>query len=87
MLAFVRNRATNILPLILGLFFKISGTSSRVVLMLSNAGVCVSGLTVEWLKVRITEDAVQLAVQLMTSGRVFFIIFDNINIFLRKFQQ
>jgi hypothetical protein len=55
--------------------------------MLSNAGVCVSGLTVEWLKVRITEDAVQLAVQLMTSGRVFFIIFDNINIFLRKFQQ
>ncbi|KAJ7852217.1 hypothetical protein B0H14DRAFT_2581055 [Mycena olivaceomarginata] len=87
MLAFVRNRATNILPLILGLFFKISGTSSRVVLMLSNAGVCVSGLTVERLKVRITEDAVQLAVQLMTSGRVFFIIFDNINIFLRKFQQ
>ncbi|KAJ7800306.1 hypothetical protein B0H14DRAFT_3785954 [Mycena olivaceomarginata] len=70
MLAFVRNRATNILPLILGLFFKISGTSSRVVLMLSNAG-----------------DAIQLAVQLITSGQVFFTIFDNINIFLRKSQQ
>ncbi|KAF8184133.1 hypothetical protein K438DRAFT_1974716 [Mycena galopus ATCC 62051] len=87
MLAFVRNRATNILPLILGLFFKISGTSSRVVLMLSNAGVCVSSRTVERLKVRITEDAIQLAVQLITSGRVFFTIFDNINIFLRKSQQ
>ncbi|KAJ7799156.1 hypothetical protein B0H14DRAFT_3788541 [Mycena olivaceomarginata] len=87
MLAFVRNRATNILPLILGLFFKISGTSSRVVLMLSNAGVCVSSRTVERLKARITEDAIQLAVQLITSGRVFFTIFDNINIFLRKSQQ
>ncbi|KAJ7805523.1 hypothetical protein B0H14DRAFT_3153397 [Mycena olivaceomarginata] len=87
MLAFVRNRATNIPPLILGLFFKISGTSSRVVLMLSNAGVCVSGRTIERRKIRITEDAIQLAVSLITSGQVFFIIFDNINIFLRKAQQ
>ncbi|KAK6969215.1 hypothetical protein R3P38DRAFT_3337140 [Favolaschia claudopus] len=87
MLAFVRNRATNLLPLILGLFFKISGTSSRVVLMLSNAGICVSSRTVERLKVRITEDAIQLAVQLMTSGQIYFTIFDNINIFLRKAQQ
>ncbi|KAK7036387.1 hypothetical protein R3P38DRAFT_2517628 [Favolaschia claudopus] len=87
MLAFVRNRATNLLPLILGLFFKISGTSSRVVLMLSNAGICVSSRTVERLKVRITEDAIELAVQLMTSGQIYFTIFDNINIFLRKAQQ
>ncbi|KAJ6558912.1 hypothetical protein B0H10DRAFT_2446077 [Mycena sp. CBHHK59/15] len=87
MLAFVRNRATNVLPLLLGLFFKISGTSSRVILMLSNAGVCVSGETIERLKVRISEDAVRLAVELITSGQVFFTIFDNINIFLRKSQQ
>ncbi|KAJ7704166.1 hypothetical protein B0H16DRAFT_719592 [Mycena metata] len=87
MLAFARNRATNVLPLILGLFFKISGTSSRVVAMLSNAGVCVSSRTVERLKVRITEDAIRLAVELITSGQVFFTIFDNINIFLRKSQQ
>jgi hypothetical protein len=87
MLAFVRNRATNVLPLLLGLFFKISGTSSRVLLMLSNAGVCVSGQTIERLKFRISEDAVSLAVELMTSRRVFFTIFDNINIFLRKSQQ
>ncbi|KAJ6533784.1 hypothetical protein DFH09DRAFT_1369988 [Mycena vulgaris] len=87
MLAFVRNRATNILPLILGLFFKISGTSSRVVQMLSNAGLCVSSQTVERLKVRITEDAIRLAVELITNGQVFFTILDNINIFLRKSQQ
>ncbi|KAF8139129.1 hypothetical protein K438DRAFT_1786028 [Mycena galopus ATCC 62051] len=87
MLAFVRNRATNLLPLILGLFFKFSGTSSRVVQMLSNAGVCVSSHTVERLKVIISEDDINLAVELITSGRVFFTIFDNINIFLRKSQQ
>ena len=87
MLAFVRNRATNALPLLLGLFFKISGTSSRVIKMLGNAGVCVSGRTVERLKVRISEDAIHLAVELIKSGHLFFTIFDNINIFLRKLQQ
>ncbi|KAJ7717409.1 hypothetical protein B0H14DRAFT_3631243 [Mycena olivaceomarginata] len=60
---------------------------SRVVTMLSNAGVCVSSHTVERLKVRITDDAIRLAVELITSGQVFFTIFDNINIFLRKSQQ
>ncbi|KAF8191101.1 hypothetical protein K438DRAFT_1763014 [Mycena galopus ATCC 62051] len=87
MLVFIRNRATNVLPLILGLFFKISGTSASVIQMLSNAGVCVSGDTIERLKERVSEDAISLAVELITSGRVFFTIFDNINIFLRKSQQ
>ncbi|KAJ7833949.1 hypothetical protein B0H14DRAFT_2591159 [Mycena olivaceomarginata] len=87
MRAFIRNRATNVLPLILGLFFKISGTSSRVVQMLSNAGVCVSSHTVERLKVIISDDAIRLAITLITGGGVFFTIFDNINIFLRKSQQ
>jgi len=44
MLAFVRNCATNVLALVLGLFFKI------VINMLSNAGVCVSFDTIERLK-------------------------------------
>ncbi|KII94572.1 hypothetical protein PLICRDRAFT_97172, partial [Plicaturopsis crispa FD-325 SS-3] len=88
MLAFVRNRATNALPLLLGLFFKISGTSARVLTMLSNAGVYgVSSNTVERLKKRISEDAIAFAVDLMKSGQLFFVIFDNINIFVRKFQQ
>ncbi|KAG6807917.1 hypothetical protein H0H92_006001, partial [Tricholoma furcatifolium] len=87
MLAFVRNRATNVMPLLLGLFFKISGTSSRVMMMLSNAGICVSGRTVERLKSVISHDAIQHAIDLIKSGKMFFTIFDNINIFLRKFQQ
>ncbi|KAJ7832328.1 hypothetical protein B0H14DRAFT_2592130 [Mycena olivaceomarginata] len=68
------------------LFFKISGTSSRVMTMLSNAGVCVSSHMVEDLKVRIMDDAIRLAVELITSDQVFFTIFDNSNIFLRKSQ-
>ncbi|KAJ7804907.1 hypothetical protein B0H14DRAFT_2527121 [Mycena olivaceomarginata] len=55
--------------------------------MLSNAGVSVSIRTIERLKVIISDDAIRLAVELMTSGQVFFTIFDNINIFQRKSQQ
>ncbi|KII84368.1 hypothetical protein PLICRDRAFT_59103, partial [Plicaturopsis crispa FD-325 SS-3] len=87
MLAFVRNRSTNALPLLLGLFFKISGTSTRVLSMLSNIGVCVSSNTVERLKKRISEDAIAFAVDLIKSGQLFCVVFDNINIFQRKFQQ
>jgi len=87
LLAFVRNRATNVLPLILRLFFKVNGTGSRAMAMLSNVGICISGRTVEWLKKRISEDAVAHAINLMTSGHLFCTTFDNINIYLRKFQQ
>jgi len=87
MLTFVCNRATNILPLLLSLFFKILGTSSCIIKMLSNVGVCVSGRTVERLKVQISEDAIHLAVELMKNRWLFFTIFDNINIFLPKSQQ
>ena len=87
LLAFTRNRATNVLPLILGLFFKVSGTSSRVMTMLSNVGMCVSGRTVERLKKQISDDAVAHAAELMKSGHLFCTTFDNINIYLRKFQQ
>ena len=87
LLAFVRNRATNVLPLILGLFFKVNGTGSWVMAMLSNVGICISGRTVERLKKRISEDAVAHAINLMTSGHLFCTTFNNINIYLHKFQQ
>jgi len=50
-------------------------------------GLCVSGKTVERLKERISKDAVSLAVELISSGRLFCTVFDNINLYLRKFQQ
>jgi hypothetical protein len=55
--------------------------------MLSNVGLCISGQTVERLKKRISDDAVAYAVELMTSGHLFCTTFDNINIYLQKFQQ
>ncbi|KAJ6630735.1 hypothetical protein B0H10DRAFT_1938899 [Mycena sp. CBHHK59/15] len=87
MLAFVRNCATNLLPLLLCLFFKISSTSTRVIRMLSNVGVCISSRTAEQLKECISEDAIRLGVALACSRKMFMTIFNNINIFLRKSQQ
>jgi len=87
MLIFVRNWATNILALVLGLFLKIGGTSVRVINMLSNAGICVSFKTIECLKVVISNNAVQHAVSLLAGGDPCFVIYDNINLYLRKSQQ
>ncbi|KAJ7862792.1 hypothetical protein B0H14DRAFT_3444509 [Mycena olivaceomarginata] len=86
-MAFTRNTGTNVFPMILGLFLEIGGTSSRILNTLSNAGACVSITTIERLKKILSEDAVAHAVNLMQGSRLFYIIFDNINIFLRKSQQ
>ncbi|KAJ6470459.1 hypothetical protein C8R45DRAFT_1218299 [Mycena sanguinolenta] len=74
-------------PMILGLFLEIGGTSSRILNTLSNAGACVSITTIERLKKILSEDAVAHAVKLVQGPKPFYIIFDNINIFLRKSQQ
>ncbi len=55
--------------------------------MLSNVGVCVSENTVEQVKKRLSKDGINLVVQLITSGKLYAVIFDNINIYPRKFQQ
>ncbi|KAE9397161.1 hypothetical protein BT96DRAFT_996000 [Gymnopus androsaceus JB14] len=87
MLAFAKNQRTNALPLILGLFFDINGTSARVLMMLSNIGLCILWQTVERLKERISEDAIALAIDLASSGQLLGIIFDNINLYRAKFFQ
>ncbi|KAJ7709249.1 hypothetical protein B0H14DRAFT_3172483 [Mycena olivaceomarginata] len=65
----------------------IGGTGSRIITTLSSAGACVSITTLERLKVVLSQDAVAYAVSLIQSRTRFYIIFDNINIFLRKSQQ
>ncbi|KAE9410027.1 hypothetical protein BT96DRAFT_984351 [Gymnopus androsaceus JB14] len=77
----------NAMPLMLGLFFKINGVSTRVLTMLSNIGLSVSGHTVERVKERLSEDAIQLAIQLVMSGNIFGVNFDNINVYNAKDQQ
>ncbi|KAF6764945.1 hypothetical protein DFP72DRAFT_1058761 [Ephemerocybe angulata] len=86
-MTFARNRATNLLPTICGVFFKIEGTSSRVVRMLSNIGLSVSSKMVERIKENISDDAIRRARTLMKSGRPFVTVFDNLNFYLRKHQQ
>ncbi|KAJ6539803.1 hypothetical protein DFH09DRAFT_1090121 [Mycena vulgaris] len=73
--------------MILGLFLEIGGTGSRILSTLRNAGACVSIKTIERLKKVLSEDAVAHAMNLMQGPGIFYIIFDNINIFLRKPQQ
>jgi hypothetical protein len=87
MMAFTRNSGTNLFPMIMGLFLEISGTSSRVIGTLSNSGVCVSVTTIERPKKILSQDALKHAVDLMQKPSMFFIIFDNINLYLRKSQQ
>ncbi|KAJ7877089.1 hypothetical protein B0H14DRAFT_3130270 [Mycena olivaceomarginata] len=87
LMAFTRNTGTNLFPMILGLFLEIGGTGSRIITTLSSAGACVSITTLERLKVVLSQDAVAYAVSLIQSRTRFYIIFDNINIFLRKSQQ
>ncbi|KAF6765346.1 hypothetical protein DFP72DRAFT_1057937 [Ephemerocybe angulata] len=86
-MTFARNRATNLLPTICGVFFKIEGTSSRVVRMLSNIGLSVSSKMVERIKENISDDAIRRARTLMKSGRPFVTVFDNLNFYLWKHQQ
>ncbi|KAF6754456.1 hypothetical protein DFP72DRAFT_371232 [Ephemerocybe angulata] len=87
MMSFARNRATNALPLLSGLFFKIEGTSSRASQLLSNLGLCVSVKTVERVKEVVSKNCVESARSLMLSGDMFATVFDNINLYLRKYQQ
>ena len=75
------------MALTLGLFLKIGGTGVRIINMLRNAGISVSFNTIEQLKSIISDDAIARAVTLLTSANPFFLIFDNINLYLRKSQQ
>ncbi|TFK58836.1 hypothetical protein BDN72DRAFT_781521 [Pluteus cervinus] len=87
MMGITRNTPTNLFPLVMGLFLEISGTSSRVVSTLSKAGVNVSIKTIERLKEVLSDDAKEYAIALMQSDSLWESIYDNINIFQRKYQQ
>ncbi|KAE9407163.1 hypothetical protein BT96DRAFT_986782 [Gymnopus androsaceus JB14] len=87
MLTFLQNQATNFLPLLLGLFFMINGTSTQVMIMLNAVGLSVSIHTVEHLKQELMKSAINFAIELITSPTLWYIISNNINIYLKKFQH
>ncbi|KAF9068928.1 hypothetical protein BDP27DRAFT_1421556 [Rhodocollybia butyracea] len=82
MLAFLQNQANNLLPLLLGLFFMINGTSTRVMTMLHEVGLIVSTYTVERLKEQLTSSATEFAIELIASPHLWYI-----NIYLWKWDQ
>ena len=55
--------------------------------VLNSIGLCSSYWTVECLKQALTDYAIQHAQGLITSGTSFFSGFDNIHVYLRKFDQ
>ncbi|KIJ56046.1 hypothetical protein M422DRAFT_239237 [Sphaerobolus stellatus SS14] len=61
MLLIMKNRATNLLPVALGLFLHIGGADKRIMATLSAAGLSVSYDTTECLKVALSEDATRRA--------------------------
>ncbi|KAJ7170299.1 hypothetical protein C8R43DRAFT_944818 [Mycena crocata] len=92
MLMFVRNRATNLLPLLLCLFLKIPGTTTRVDAQQSKYLRMRFGSawwTSRWLWWWGATLSCLFAgtVALARSGRMFLTTFDNISISLRKSQQ
>lgn len=87
MLLYVRNRANNILPLMMGLFFRIEGASSKTLATLNEIGLSTSARTIDRARVRLSEQAVAAGRRLFASDGLFSVIFDNINIYLHKFDQ
>ena len=86
-MAFTRNTATNLLPTMFGLFMEIGGTSNRVISTISNAGGSVSVTTIERMKRALSDDARRHAIALLKSPHPQVIVFDNVNLYLRKAQQ
>ncbi|KAF8599335.1 hypothetical protein BDV93DRAFT_591835 [Ceratobasidium sp. AG-I] len=86
-LLFTRNRATNALPLILGVFMQTNGCATRVLDTFTRAGVITSPTTIERLRTVVSKDAERLAVALIHGSPNWFMIVDNINLYLRKHQQ
>lgn len=87
-LLFVRNRATNLMAVFLGLFLKVNGASSRLMATFNRAGISVSARTVDRMRVALSKDAVARAQAFIASGRSLFVfIFDNINLYVRHFEQ
>lgn len=71
----------------MGLFLVIGGASNRVMASLNRAGLCVSARTVDRVRVVLSEDAMRRAQEVFNSQRLFSIVFDNINIYVRHFDQ
>ncbi|KZT43583.1 hypothetical protein SISSUDRAFT_1029737 [Sistotremastrum suecicum HHB10207 ss-3] len=86
-LLFACNQATNYFSLLFGLFLSIEGSSVRVITCLNKLGLSVSSRTVDRLRTRLSEDAVERAQEVVKGSDPWMVVIDNLNIFVRKDQQ
>ncbi|KAF9088823.1 hypothetical protein BGX27_002624 [Mortierella sp. AM989] len=86
MLLHTRNRATNFLQMMFGLYLYSSGARGRVIRTLSHAGLSVSYDTIQRALRRLSQDAIR-RIRNAVRTQDWFLIYDNINLFLRKSNQ
>ncbi|EJD33626.1 hypothetical protein AURDEDRAFT_19049, partial [Auricularia subglabra TFB-10046 SS5] len=86
-LLFVRNRATNALPFLLGVLMVTHGASARIMTAFSCLGAVVSARTLDRFRVRISMDAISRAIYAIRATPRWFWIIDNINLFIRRAAQ
>ncbi|KAF8070439.1 hypothetical protein FPV67DRAFT_1487410 [Lyophyllum atratum] len=88
MLLFFRNRATNAFQLVMGVFLASSGASRRIIDTFNHMGLSVSYQTVQNALKTLSEDAKLQARNFVTkSGRLWGVVYDNINFTLRTASQ
>ncbi|KAF5378547.1 hypothetical protein D9615_007075 [Tricholomella constricta] len=88
MLLFFRNRATNAFQLVMGIFLSSSGASRRIIDTFNHMGLSVSYQTVQSTLTTLSEDATLQARNFVTSsGRLWSVVYDNINFTLRTASQ
>jgi hypothetical protein len=77
-LLFARNRATNLYPLVFGLFLKIEGASNQTINCLGNAGQSVSLWTIDCICQQLTETSKQDAIDIIRGADPCFVLYDNV---------
>ncbi|KZV94667.1 hypothetical protein EXIGLDRAFT_834868, partial [Exidia glandulosa HHB12029] len=86
-LLFVRNRATNALPFLLGTLLSTYGASVRIVTILSRLGASVSYTRLDEFRVQVSVDAVSRAITAIRSTPMWYFIIDNINLYVKRGMQ
>jgi hypothetical protein len=86
-LLYTCNRANNHLQSALGIVLSIEGTSHRIMTSMRTMGLSISPNAIDKIRIRLSNDAIESAKALISSPRPWVFVFDNINIYLRKFAQ
>ncbi|KAF9941102.1 hypothetical protein BGZ65_005218 [Modicella reniformis] len=85
-LLFLRSQQSNYLQMMMGLYLYSAGCPSKVISVLSQAGISVSRWTIYGALESLTEDALA-EVRKAVQERPWYILYDNINISCRKYDQ